>query len=56
MLTALYGMAYFWDIHHLWYFLFVQVVAGLYQARHCCTSPRWVESGRGEAGTVGTTQ
>lgn len=30
--TALYGMAFFWDIHSLPYFLFVQVAAGLFQS------------------------
>lgn len=25
-------MGYFWDIHTLWYYCFVQGVAGLYQA------------------------
>ena len=30
-MTALFGMGYFWKIHSLWYFIFVQIVAGIYQ-------------------------
>jgi hypothetical protein len=32
-MTALFGMGYFWKIHSLWYFIFVQVVAGIYQVK-----------------------
>ncbi|KAJ7520508.1 hypothetical protein O6H91_19G008500 [Diphasiastrum complanatum] len=30
--VCLFGMGYWWDIHVLWYFLFVQMMAGLFQA------------------------
>ncbi|KAL7587553.1 hypothetical protein Lser_V15G40864 [Lactuca serriola] len=30
--VALFGMGYFWDVHHFWYFLGMQMVAGLFQA------------------------
>ncbi|KAL4590920.1 hypothetical protein LXL04_003867 [Taraxacum kok-saghyz] len=30
--VALFGMGYFWKIHHFWYFLGMQMVAGLFQA------------------------
>eukprot|EP00730_Choanoeca_flexa_P005219 TRINITY_DN11906_c0_g3_i2.p1 TRINITY_DN11906_c0_g3~~TRINITY_DN11906_c0_g3_i2.p1 ORF type:complete len:492 (+),score=79.06 TRINITY_DN11906_c0_g3_i2:122-1597(+) len=32
VMTTMFGMGYFWKIHELWYFMFVQVVAGIYQA------------------------
>nr|KAJ0192733.1 hypothetical protein LSAT_V11C800447060 [Lactuca sativa] len=30
--VALIRMGYFWDVHHFWYFLGMQMVAGLFQA------------------------
>ncbi|KAI3825455.1 hypothetical protein L1987_06944 [Smallanthus sonchifolius] len=30
--VALFGMGYFWDVHRFWYFLGMQMVAGLFQA------------------------
>ena len=32
LLTSMVGMAYFWDIHSMGYFLVVQVAAGLFQS------------------------
>lgn len=32
LLTALFGMGYFWNIHQYWYYIVVQVVGGLVQA------------------------
>ncbi len=32
MLSILLGMAYIWNIHQMWYFVFVQVVLGMYQS------------------------
>ncbi|KVH89773.1 Major facilitator superfamily [Cynara cardunculus var. scolymus] len=30
--VGLFGMGYFWNVHHFWYFLVMQMVAGLFQA------------------------
>lgn len=30
--VGLFGMGYFWNVHHFWYFLSMQMVAGLFQA------------------------
>lgn len=30
--VVLFGMGYFWNVHHFWYFLAMQMVAGLFQA------------------------
>ncbi|XP_071696499.1 putative glycerol-3-phosphate transporter 4 [Rutidosis leptorrhynchoides] len=30
--VALFGMGYFWDVHRFWYFLSMQMLAGLFQA------------------------
>lgn len=30
--VALFGMGYFWDVHRFWYFLAMQMAAGLFQA------------------------
>ncbi|XP_076938888.1 putative glycerol-3-phosphate transporter 4 [Bidens hawaiensis] len=30
--VALFGMGFFWDVHHFWYFLSMQMLAGLFQA------------------------
>ncbi|CAI9299840.1 unnamed protein product [Lactuca saligna] len=30
--VALFGIGYFWDVHHFWYFLGIQMVVGLFQA------------------------
>ena len=32
LFTALYGAAFFWDVHDVYYFLFVQVFGGLFQS------------------------
>jgi len=32
MLSILLGMAYFWNIHEMWYFVFVQFTLGVYQS------------------------
>eukprot|EP00045_Choanoeca_perplexa_P006770 m.58585 g.58585 ORF g.58585 m.58585 type:complete len:488 (+) comp13776_c0_seq1:64-1527(+) len=32
LMTAMFGLGYFWKIHTLWYYIFVQVVAGIYQS------------------------
>ena len=30
--TSLFGFAYFWQIHDFWYFVCVQIMAGLFQS------------------------
>ena len=30
--TILFGMAFFWETHSYWYFIFVSVAAGLFQS------------------------
>lgn len=32
MFVVLFGMGYFWDVHRFWYFLVMQMLAGLFQA------------------------
>ena len=54
LLSGLLGLAYFWDIHDLWYFIFVQVSsARVHFARRCCW--KWCGGGRnwGGASRVG---
>ena len=32
MFVCMFGMAYFWDIHSMYYFVFVQILAGVFQS------------------------